>query len=176
MHACPPTTAASSMPETPRAATGEGLRWTPERSPSMPPPRQPGRARRAAQPPRRQPPLDHARISAYRDHRCLRAPRAALPPPRPRERREGAAYPDLITVASHTKKDNPAGLPSRPSSSQTTSARRYVFTPRVAGQRGSELTVPAVTRGVAPIVLMSPAVPPRLTGTNLGGRNDGEPR
>jgi hypothetical protein len=45
-----------------------------------------------------------------------------------------AAYPDLITVASHTKKDNPAELPSRPSSPQTTSARRYVLTPRVAGQ------------------------------------------
>jgi putative transposase len=29
---------------------------------------------RAAQPPRRQPPLDHARINAYRDHWCLRAP------------------------------------------------------------------------------------------------------
>jgi hypothetical protein len=36
-------------------------------------------------------------------------------------------------VASHTKKDNPAGLPSRPSSPQTTPARRYVLTPRVAG-------------------------------------------
>jgi hypothetical protein len=67
-----------------------------------------------------------------------------------------AAYPDLITVASHTKKDNPAGLPSRPSSPQTTSARRYVLIPRVAGHPGphadlvlrwkggatSELTVP----------------------------------
>jgi len=31
-----------------------------------------------------------------------------------------AAYPNLITVASHTKKGNPAGLPSRPSSPQTT--------------------------------------------------------
>src|ERR1022692_2495472 len=37
-----------------------------------------------------------------------------------------AANPDLITVASHTKKDNPAGLPSRPSSPQTTLTRRYV--------------------------------------------------
>ena len=31
-----------------------------------------------------------------------------------------AAYPNLITVASHTKKGNPTGLPSRPSSPQTT--------------------------------------------------------
>jgi hypothetical protein len=44
-----------------------------------------------------------------------------------------AANPDLITVASHTKKDNPAGLPSQPSSPQTTSARHYVLTPKVAG-------------------------------------------
>src|SRR6266536_2254261 len=43
-----------------------------------------------------------------------------------------AAYPDLITVASHTKKDNPAGLPSRPSSPQTTLARRYVLKAKVA--------------------------------------------
>jgi hypothetical protein len=45
-----------------------------------------------------------------------------------------AANPDLITVTSHTKKDNPAGLPSRPSSPQTTLARRYVLIPKVAGQ------------------------------------------
>ena len=60
----------------------------------MPPPRQRARAPRAAQPPRRQPPLDHACITVYRDHRCLRAPRAALPPPRPRERREGRRQPE----------------------------------------------------------------------------------
>jgi hypothetical protein len=45
-----------------------------------------------------------------------------------------AAYPNLITVASHTKKGNPAGLPSRPSSPQTTLARRYVLITKVAGQ------------------------------------------
>ena len=60
----------------------------------MPPPSQTPRTARAAQPPRRQPPLDHARNNAYRDHRCLRAPRAALPPPRPRERREGRRPPE----------------------------------------------------------------------------------
>lgn len=43
-----------------------------------------------------------------------------------------AANPDLITVASHTKKDNPAGLPSRSSSPQTTLDRRYVLNPKVA--------------------------------------------
>src|ERR1035441_980771 len=83
--------------------------------PGMPPPRQPTRARRAAQPPRRQPPLDHARINAYRDHWCLRAPRAALPLLGQEKGGRAAAYPDVITVASHTKKDNPAGLPSSPS-------------------------------------------------------------
>jgi len=51
-----------------------------------------------------------------------------------------AAYPNLITVASHTKKGNPAGLPSRPSSPQTTLAPRYVLITKVAGHeclRGS---------------------------------------
>jgi hypothetical protein len=51
-----------------------------------------------------------------------------------------AANPDLITVASHTKKDNPARLPSRPSSPQTTSARRYALTPKVAGHPRSGST------------------------------------
>jgi hypothetical protein len=44
------------------------------------------------QPSCRQPPLDHARNNAYRDHRCLRAPNAALPAPPPRER-EGRRLP-----------------------------------------------------------------------------------
>ena len=45
-----------------------------------------------------------------------------------------AAYPDVITVASHTKKDNPAGLPSRPSSPSTAPGRPYVLTRNAAGQ------------------------------------------
>jgi hypothetical protein len=101
----------------------------------MPPPSQTPRTARAAQPPRRQPPLDHARNNAYRDHRCLRAP--ARPSRHLGQEKDGraAANPNLITVASHTKKGNPAGLPFRPSSPQTTLARRYVLITKVAGQR-----------------------------------------
>ena len=101
--------------------------------PGMPPPRQPTRARRAAQPPRRQPPLDHARINAYRDHWCLRAPRAALPLLGQEKGGRAAAYPDVITVASHTKKDNPAGLPSSPSLPPTAPGSPYVLTPNAGG-------------------------------------------
>jgi len=36
---------------------------------------------------------------------------AALPSPLPSEGRAGRAHPDVITVASHMKKDNPTGLP-----------------------------------------------------------------
>jgi hypothetical protein len=61
-----------------------------------------------------------------------------------------AAYPDLITVASHTKKDNPAGLPSRPSSPQTTSARRYVLTPRVAGHSPRAVSLVVAGGGFEP--------------------------
>src|ERR1700733_7301709 len=50
-----------------------------------------------------------------------------------------AAYPNLITMASHTKKGNPAGLPSRPSSPQTTLARRYVLITKVAGHPAVQL-------------------------------------
>ena len=82
--------------------------------PGTAPPSQPARAHRAAQPPRRQPPLDHARNNAYRDHRCLRAPRAALPPPRPRERREGRRLPGPDHGGVAHKKGQPrrAALPA----------------------------------------------------------------
>jgi hypothetical protein len=101
--------------------------------PGMTSPSQTPRTARAAQPPRHQPPLDHARNNAYRDHRCLRAP--ARPSRHLGQEKDGraAAYPNLITVASHTKKGNPAGPPSRPSSPQTTLARRYLLITKVAG-------------------------------------------
>ena len=126
---------AAAAPRPPRAQPPADPVLTPDHPlPGMPPPSQPARAPRAAQPPRCQPPLDHARITVYRDHRCLRAPRAALPAPRPREDGRAAAYPNLITVASHTKKDNPAGLPSRPSSPPTAPGSPYVLTGNAAGQ------------------------------------------
>src|ERR1022692_923326 len=76
-----------------------------------------------------------------------------------------AANPDLITVASHTKKDNPAGLPSRPSSPQTTLTRRYVLIPKVAGHEalsfadGGErpsISLPSWRRGEAGGSLSAP--------------------
>ena len=48
-----------------------------------------------------------------------------------------AAYQDLITVASHTKTDNPPGLPSQPSSPSTALGRLYVLTPTDAGHQGA---------------------------------------
>jgi hypothetical protein len=39
----------------------------------------------------------------------------------------------VITVASHTKKDNPAGLPSKPSSPSTAPGAPYVLTRNAAG-------------------------------------------
>ena len=47
-----------------------------------------------------------------------------------------AAYPDVITVASHTKKDNPAGLPSKSSSPATAPGRPYVLTRNAGGHHG----------------------------------------
>ena len=46
-----------------------------------------------------------------------------------------AAYPDVITVASHTKKDNPAGLLSKPSSPATAPGRPYVLTRNAGGHQ-----------------------------------------
>ena len=102
--------------------------------PGMPPPRQSASTPRTAQPAFRQPPLDHARNNAYRDHRCLRAP--VRPSRQLGQEKDGraAAYPDVITVASHTKKDNPAGLPSKPSSPATAPGRPYVLTRSAGGQ------------------------------------------
>ena len=94
---------------------------------------------RAAQPPRRQPPLDLARDNASVTIGASAHP--ARPSRRLGQEKHGraAAYPDLITVASHTKKDNPAGLPSRPSSPQTTLTRRYILILKVAGHLAAQL-------------------------------------
>jgi len=46
-----------------------------------------------------------------------------------------AAYTNLITVASHTKKDNPAGLPSQPSSPPKAPGSSYVLTRSGGGQQ-----------------------------------------
>ena len=84
-------------------------------------------------PPLSQPPLDHARNNAQRDDRCLHAP---VRPSRPLgQEKDGraAAYPDVITVASHIKKDNPAGLPSQSSSPPATPGGPYILIPNAGG-------------------------------------------
>src|SRR6266498_4689456 len=77
-------------------------------SPAIPPRAQPAPAGRARQPAAGQPPLDLPRIHAYREHRCLRAPHRG-PPGRSAKRRPGGplAYPNPLTLSSHTKKGNP---------------------------------------------------------------------
>ena len=40
-----------------------------------------------------------------------------------------AAYTDVITVPSHTKKDNPSGLPSNTSAPSVTPASPYLLIP-----------------------------------------------
>ena len=64
------------------------------------------------------------------------------PSRRLRQEKDGraAAYPDVITVASHTKKDNPAGLPSKSSSPATAPGHRYVLTRNAGGHQASRPT------------------------------------
>src|SRR5271165_7334876 len=77
----------------------------------VPPPAQHAPARRARQLPARQLPFDHSPVTVYREHD------ASARHPRPSrlaaKRRSGRAAPvtDVITVPSHTKKDNPEGCP-----------------------------------------------------------------
>ncbi len=49
-----------------------------------------------------------------------------------------AAYPDVITVTSHTKKGNPAGLPSQSSSPPAAPGHPYVLTRNAGGQQASQ--------------------------------------
>jgi hypothetical protein len=52
-----------------------------------------------------------------------------------RQEKDGraAAYPDVITVTSHTKKDNPAGLPFKSSSPPAAPGHPYVLTRSAGG-------------------------------------------
>jgi hypothetical protein len=70
-------------------------------------------ARRARQLPAPQLPLDYIPVTVYREHDASKRQPAAFPGYLAKDH-TGRAAPvsDVITVPSHTKKDNPEGLPS----------------------------------------------------------------
>jgi hypothetical protein len=70
-------------------------------------------ARRARQLPAPQLPLDYIPVTVYREHDASKRQPAAFPGYLAKDHTGRAApIPDVITVPSHTKKDNPEGLPS----------------------------------------------------------------
>ena len=85
---------------------------------ALPPPGQHAPARRAGQLPVSQLPFDHVPVSVYREHDAsARQPSGPPVSGCQTKRRNGRAAPitDVITVPSHTKKDNPkAALKPRP--------------------------------------------------------------
>ena len=70
-------------------------------------------AQRARQLPAPQLPLDYIPVTVYREHDASKRHPAAFPGYLAKDH-TGRAAPvsDVITVPSHTKKDNPKGLPS----------------------------------------------------------------
>jgi hypothetical protein len=84
----------------------------PARDPVPPAPEHPA-ARRARQLPVPQLPLDYTTVTVYREHDASKRHPAAFPGHLAKDHTGRAApVPDVITVPSHTKKDNPKGLPS----------------------------------------------------------------
>ena len=79
--------------------------------PRVPPPAQHPAARRAAQLPRQQLPFDYTPVTVYREHDASKRPPAALPSRCQTKEQEGRTVSNVLTVPSHTKKDNPSGLP-----------------------------------------------------------------
>jgi hypothetical protein len=70
-------------------------------------------ARRARQLPGPQLPLDYIPVTVYREHDASKRQPAAFPGYLAKDHTGRAApIPDVITVPSHTKKDNPEELPS----------------------------------------------------------------
>ena len=70
-------------------------------------------ARRARQLPVPQLPLDYIPVTVYREHDASKRQPAAFPGHFAKDHTGRAApIPDVITVPSHTKKDNPEGPPS----------------------------------------------------------------
>jgi hypothetical protein len=82
------------------------------RDPVPPPPEHPA-ARRARQLPVPQLPLDYIPVTVYREHDASKRQPAAFPGHLAKDHTGRAApIPDVITVPSHTKKDNPEELSS----------------------------------------------------------------
>ena len=78
----------------------------------VPLPAQHPAAQRARQLPARQLPFDHVPVTVYREHDASKR-QPSGPPASAAKRKSGRAAPitDVITVPSHTKKDNPKGCP-----------------------------------------------------------------
>jgi hypothetical protein len=84
---------------------------------------------------------------------------AALPSPAAKtKKREGRTHADVITVPSHTKKDNPKGCPQTPSAPSVTQPGPYILipsdrrqldaqVPEQGGHVGSEMFVVLVDGG-----------------------------
>ena len=80
--------------------------------PRVPPPAQHPAARRAPQLPARQLPFDYIPVTVYREHDASKRQPAALPGLRQKITGRAAPVTNVITVPSHTKKDNSEELPS----------------------------------------------------------------
>jgi hypothetical protein len=108
--------------------------------PAMPPRAQPAPASRAHQPAPRQSPLDAVPVLAYREHRCLHAPHRG-PPGRSAKRRPGGplAYPNPLTLSSHTNKRNPATTSRRDTHTQRRGPTP-TRSPRTTGNNRQALT------------------------------------
>lgn len=73
-------------------------------------------------------PFHHTHIRAYRDHGASAHQPARPSRHLPKEHGRAVAYPDVITLASPTKKGNPQGYPTTPSSPSTTPRAHPVLT------------------------------------------------
>src|SRR6266511_2276066 len=87
---------------------------------------------------RPKPPFDRSQIGLYRQHRRLRAPRGPPGSGVQTKTREGRTQPDVLTVPSQTKTDNPRkGRPPQ-SSPSTPEPAAYILILSGAEHRGGQ--------------------------------------